>query len=385
VATRMQQRRGTSTQWQTANPILNEAEIGFEIDTNQFKIGDGTNHWNDLSYFVDETALSTSLGDYVETDLLGVANGVATLNSSGVLESSQLPDISDIPTRLIVTQIDTFGNIVETYSDISTLAFDEDSGFDVTDLGNGIAKVAMNSTFKFWEIDGDPGLEAEGLDTVNLISGNGINLLANNESTPKTLTISSSGGDGAGLQSIAYYNATDLATLNTSLLEIPVGDLLKTDLIIKWIGLSSSLYTNPSEYFNNWYYYVMEVSTKDSNDDVQLLVWQIDYDNYRFSNLNASSVPVVVAGNYSDPEVVEFWPDYAGPLRGSGELIISNAGLNNKNKKINFSLSIPAEQIEELKPTVLMKSTNKIETLVLNLSEGNFSLSEDGYLEILTI
>lgn len=92
----MQQRRGTADQWTNANPILNAAEIGWESDTNQFKIGDGTNHWNDLPYFVDVTTLSTELGDYVEVSQLGVANGVATLNSAGVLESSQLPDISEI-------------------------------------------------------------------------------------------------------------------------------------------------------------------------------------------------------------------------------------------------------------------------------------------------
>lgn len=58
MATRMQQRRGTATQWTTANPILNVAEIGYETDTNKFKIGDGTNHWADLNYFVDGAELS---------------------------------------------------------------------------------------------------------------------------------------------------------------------------------------------------------------------------------------------------------------------------------------------------------------------------------------
>ena len=42
----------------------------------------------------------------------------------------------------------------ETYSDITTLQFDEDSGFDVTSPSTGVAKVAMNSTFKYWEVDG---------------------------------------------------------------------------------------------------------------------------------------------------------------------------------------------------------------------------------------
>jgi hypothetical protein len=52
----MQQRRGTASQWTTANPILNAGEIGWESDTNKFKIGDGTNHWADVDYFIDSNS-----------------------------------------------------------------------------------------------------------------------------------------------------------------------------------------------------------------------------------------------------------------------------------------------------------------------------------------
>jgi hypothetical protein len=44
MATRMQQRRGTAAQWISTNdgsgPILAIGEIGYESDTNKFKIGD---------------------------------------------------------------------------------------------------------------------------------------------------------------------------------------------------------------------------------------------------------------------------------------------------------------------------------------------------------
>lgn len=58
MATRMQQRRGTAAQWTSANPILAAGEIGFETDNNKFKIGDGVNHWADLSYFSDAASIS---------------------------------------------------------------------------------------------------------------------------------------------------------------------------------------------------------------------------------------------------------------------------------------------------------------------------------------
>ena len=57
MATRMQQRRGTASQWVSTNagagPILNAGEIGWESDTNKFKIGDGVNNWSSLDYFAD--------------------------------------------------------------------------------------------------------------------------------------------------------------------------------------------------------------------------------------------------------------------------------------------------------------------------------------------
>jgi hypothetical protein len=56
MATRMQQRRGTAAQWTSANPILNAGEMGWESDTNKFKIGDGTNHWANIDYFIDQSS-----------------------------------------------------------------------------------------------------------------------------------------------------------------------------------------------------------------------------------------------------------------------------------------------------------------------------------------
>jgi hypothetical protein len=95
MATRMQQRRGTALQWTTANPILAAGEIGFESDTNQFKIGDGVNHWDDLSYFKNLEDLGGSLDDYVLITEKGAAGGVAELDSNGKIPVSQLGNIID--------------------------------------------------------------------------------------------------------------------------------------------------------------------------------------------------------------------------------------------------------------------------------------------------
>jgi hypothetical protein len=93
MATRMQQRRGTAAQWTAADPILAAGEIGFETDTNQFKIGDGVNAWDDLSYFKNLEDLGGTLDDYIPLTQRAANNGVATLDSTGSIPMSQLGNI----------------------------------------------------------------------------------------------------------------------------------------------------------------------------------------------------------------------------------------------------------------------------------------------------
>lgn len=50
MAITVQFRRGSAAQWSTSNPILAEGELGLELDTDQFKLGNGVDHWNDLPY-----------------------------------------------------------------------------------------------------------------------------------------------------------------------------------------------------------------------------------------------------------------------------------------------------------------------------------------------
>lgn len=46
----IQLRKGTSTEWSSANPTLAIAEVGVETNTGLFKIGNGTSNWNSLPY-----------------------------------------------------------------------------------------------------------------------------------------------------------------------------------------------------------------------------------------------------------------------------------------------------------------------------------------------
>ena len=116
---RIQVRRGTSTQWTNADTALNASgglklaagEIGLESDTGTFKFGDGTTRWSALDY-----ALENTLGDYVLLEDVGVANGVAGLNSSGKVPASQL-DISELSQDAVNTALVAGTGISKTYDD----------------------------------------------------------------------------------------------------------------------------------------------------------------------------------------------------------------------------------------------------------------------------
>ena len=58
MADRIQIRRDTKAKWADLNPILASGEMGFEIDNNRLKIGNGITAWNSLPY-VTETDWST--------------------------------------------------------------------------------------------------------------------------------------------------------------------------------------------------------------------------------------------------------------------------------------------------------------------------------------
>lgn len=95
-----------------------------------------------------------------------------------------------------------------TISSITSLKFDTDAGFSLTDLGGGSALVGMNSTFKYISVDGQNQLVAQGLDTLRLIAGSGIDITTDNASSPQSLTINATGtgGSGGGTGIIKTFN-----------------------------------------------------------------------------------------------------------------------------------------------------------------------------------
>ena len=65
MADRIQLRRDTAANWTNYNPILLEGEPGIELDTDQWKMGDGIHNWNNLPYrggpYVQQKGQSTTV------------------------------------------------------------------------------------------------------------------------------------------------------------------------------------------------------------------------------------------------------------------------------------------------------------------------------------
>jgi len=97
MTTRMQQRRGTSTQWTAANPTLAAGEIGLETNTGKSKIGDGQTAWNSLVYYTTSADLTST----TNTLTLGAAAILSTHNSAttgvhGISDTSSLAYLSHV-------------------------------------------------------------------------------------------------------------------------------------------------------------------------------------------------------------------------------------------------------------------------------------------------
>lgn len=82
VVTAIQVRRGTASQWTSANPTLAAGEWGLETDTLKTKIGNGSTAWSSLAYATGSVAVGNITG--LGTD---VATWLATPSSANLAQA----------------------------------------------------------------------------------------------------------------------------------------------------------------------------------------------------------------------------------------------------------------------------------------------------------
>ena len=96
---RIQLRRGTASEWTSANPVLAAGEIGFETNTGQFKIGNGSTAWTSLSY---------STPSLTGTSPITYSNGTISINQSLItIAQSQVTDLTtDLAAKASTAYVD---------------------------------------------------------------------------------------------------------------------------------------------------------------------------------------------------------------------------------------------------------------------------------------
>jgi hypothetical protein len=180
MATRMQQRRGTAAQWTSSNPVLNAGEIGWESDTNKFKIGDGTNHWADIDYFADiNSTVNPSFGSSITFE------GATADSYETVLQVTDPTDDRTITIPNVSGTIITTGNLSD-ITDIgvftSTIVM-EGATADDHELTLSAGDPTADRTITFPDATGTVALTLDLPSTAGMVTETGTQTLTN-----KTLT-----------------------------------------------------------------------------------------------------------------------------------------------------------------------------------------------------
>lgn len=90
MLTRMYQRRSTASEWASADPILEDGEIGIIKGTRTFKVGDGTSHFSTLMTWYGEVSQT-----YVDGQIAALVNAApSTLDTLGELAAALAADES---------------------------------------------------------------------------------------------------------------------------------------------------------------------------------------------------------------------------------------------------------------------------------------------------
>ena len=96
MASIIQIRRDTASDWTSANPTLAQGELGLETDTLKLKAGTGTTAWNSLGYYTLGTAgFLASTGGTMSGALNMGANSITTTGK--VLFANMYSAVGDLP------------------------------------------------------------------------------------------------------------------------------------------------------------------------------------------------------------------------------------------------------------------------------------------------
>lgn len=115
MSVRIQMRRGTTSEWNTADPILNEGEIGYNSTLTSFKIGDGESLWSELDYYQAAADITPNEIGAIASTEKNAADGVAGLDGS----KNVITALSVVFEGATADAHETFLTVTEPASDIT--------------------------------------------------------------------------------------------------------------------------------------------------------------------------------------------------------------------------------------------------------------------------
>lgn len=124
MANRIQFRRDSAQRWASINPVLMEGEIGFETDTNHFKLGNGTDAWNSLEYGLGIENITSELGN---SENLAASQKLVTEELEKKLSPNNIVQMTGDSTEKVMSQ----NAVTDIYNPIDIELFRE-SDTDIT-------------------------------------------------------------------------------------------------------------------------------------------------------------------------------------------------------------------------------------------------------------
>ena len=190
MASIIQIRRDTASDWTSANPTLAQGELALETDTLKLKAGDGTTAWTSLAYYTLGTAgfLATStIGSIVQafdadTSKLDVAEtrSASSNFADNVLQRPVLKDYGEVKVAMAAHAVDLeLGNVFTyTLSGGQTVTFTNPpasgtAGSFTMIVTNGGSATLTWPTSVDWPAGTAPALTASGVDVLTFTSIDG--------------------------------------------------------------------------------------------------------------------------------------------------------------------------------------------------------------------
>lgn len=179
MASIIQIRRDTASNWTTANPILALGEMGAETDTSKIKIGDGVTAWASVPYLIDagDYLTATSTNTLTNKTITFAGN---TLTGVAPTTTPTLTGVKETKVAMGANNIDlSLGNYF-TYTlsgaqtlTVSNVASSGSVSAFVLEVTNGGSAALSYFSGVTWAAATAPELTAAGVDTLAFFTHDG--------------------------------------------------------------------------------------------------------------------------------------------------------------------------------------------------------------------